>query len=103
MGSKDHPEVPPFPPFPLLNIPPTPLNPATPPPTSAQGDQRVDPQIRGRRGGGERKGEGRGWTHLGEQRIAVVGKTSRTVDGTYLLSLPPLIKRAIDSKESLAG
>ena len=46
--------------------PPPPLPPLStrpPPPTSAQGDQQVDPQIRGKKGGG-------GWTHLGEQRVA---------------------------------
>ena len=57
MGRNDHPEVPPS--SPLV---PTPPSTRAPPPTSAQGDQRVDPQIRGKKGGG--------WTHLGEQRVA---------------------------------
>ena len=39
---------PPFiPPYPLSPVPPPPLNPASPP-TSAQSDQRVDPQIGGK-------------------------------------------------------
>ena len=61
----------------------------------AQSDQRVDPQIGG-------KGVDIGLTWVSRER-PVVGETSRTADGQYLLSLSPLIKRAIDSKGSLAG
>ena len=50
--------------------------------------------------GEEGVGGGTYWLTQGE---AVAGKISRTVEGTFLLSLLPLRARAIDSEKSLAG
>ena len=59
--------------------------PPHPPTHQCQGGQRVDPQIRKKKG----KGGGEGLTWVSGES-AVGGKTSRTVEGSYLLSLPLL-------------
>ena len=51
----------------------------------------------------ERAARERGGSAWVSREEAVAGKTSRTVEGTFLLSLSLLIKRAIDSGKSLAG
>ena len=53
------------------------------PPTSAMGDQPVDPQIRKKKGEGGGR-EGLAWV---SREPAVGGKNSRTVEGSYPLSL----------------